>query len=163
MTTKHFGEGKGSFTLPLPPLAPETPAKLVAWLNHSKKKDRDELRSLWNEVNSYLLNFIDSWRDHKLRKIGRRDVRTALNMLMQLWGAGKLDALRLCDNCKRSCFIARKSNDKYCSRECLRAKISASYDTDEYRKRKRLAMSRARAARKAMLKAAQAYARRRNS
>jgi hypothetical protein len=58
-TTKHFGEGKGSFTLPLPPLALETPTKLVEWLNHSKKKDRDELRNLWDKVTSYLLDFVD--------------------------------------------------------------------------------------------------------
>jgi hypothetical protein len=126
------------------------------WLN--EQSARKKLRKAWSGLKPKIETVL-SWREGVVA-----GPYLALLVYMELWKAGRLDRLRRCANerCGRV-FFARTGIQTHCTRKCLRAKISASYDTDEYRKRKRLAMSRARAARKAMLKAAQAYARRRNS
>jgi len=123
------------------------------WLNEPSA--RRKLRKLWLTLKPKLEAFL-MWQEG----VSRGPYR-ALLVYMELWRAGRLDRLRRCANegCGRV-FFARTGIQTHCTPKCLKDKIVASYDTDEYRKKKKLAARRARRARKAMKKAAQSRARR---
>jgi hypothetical protein len=124
------------------------------WLNEPLA--RNKLRKAWSGLKPKIETVL-SWREGVVG-----GPYLALLVYMELWKAGRLDRLRRCANerCGRV-FFARTGIQTHCTPKCLKDKIVASYDTDEYRKKKKLPARRARKARKAMLKAAQAYAGRR--
>jgi hypothetical protein len=124
------------------------------WLTEASA--RRKLRKVWAELKPTVDKFL-SWQEGLVG-----GPYLALLVYMQLWNAGKLGHLRRCayEPCGRI-FFARTGRQTHCSRKCLKAKIVASYDTDSYRERKKLAIRRARTARKAMDRAAQDRAKRR--
>jgi hypothetical protein len=102
------------------------------WLNNPAP--RKQLKRVWSKIKPKIDSLL-SWQE------GLMDgPYLALLVYAQLWSAGKLNRLRRCEYeaCGRI-FFARK-NQKYCRSECFKAAITASYDTDEYREKKRKAM-----------------------
>jgi hypothetical protein len=126
------------------------------WLNDTSA--RNKLRKAWTGLKPKIETVL-SWQEGVVG-----GPYLALLVYLELWKAGRLDRLRQCANerCGRV-FFARTGIQTHCTRKCLKDKITASYDTDEYREKKKLAARRARKARKALEKGAQARARRRNS
>jgi hypothetical protein len=124
------------------------------WLNEPSA--RNKLRKAWSGLKPKIETVL-SWREGVVA-----GPYLALLVYMELWKAGRLDRLRRCANerCGRV-FFARTGIQTHCTRKCLKDKIVASYDTEEYREKKKLAARRARRARKALEKGAQARARRR--
>ena len=106
------------------------------WLN--KPADRKKLRTAWKKLKPRIEEML-RWEEGVMG-----GPYLALLVYMRLWSTDNLYRLKRCalPSCGRI-FFARKAQ-KYCRRRCLNAKILASYGTDEYRKKKRLAMRRGR-------------------
>lgn len=124
------------------------------WLNEPSA--RNKLRKAWSALKPKIETVL-SWREGVVG-----GPYLALLVYMELWKSGRLNRLRQCayEPCGRI-FFARTGIQTHCTRKCLKAKIAASYDTDAYRRRKRLIQRRSRAAVIAMKIAAQARDRQR--